>query len=475
MRVFDAVAGYPWAIKPEWLHFIAAAAQRAVVSAPVERPTWAEPESLHMVGGTLLEGARRTIVRDGVAVVPIMGPLMPRANAFEQISGATSLQLLALDLGLAARNPDVKSILLEVDSPGGSAFGPGEFADLVRETAQSKRVVAYVGGMAASAAYWVASATDEIVANKGAMLGSIGTVVRLMVQEGPDRDGFRDFEIVSGNAENKRPDPREDSGLEEIRREIDAIEAIFLEAVARNRNMSVEQVIEAGRRGGVQIGADAVRAGLADRIGTFEDVLAELAGRGAAAGGQSAMNRKEESMAQEKTGQPAPDAKPAEAAAATPTAADTAPLAAAAAAADDGEITLEELEAAVPDLITQIRSQAATAERERILAIQAKGERGLEGLIAECVKDPDCTPDQASSRVLEAVRARRAKHLQDMQQEDPAKLQAAPQPGGEAGATPDPREIGEQARALVDSERKAGRTMTYAQAARRVVDGERAA
>lgn len=280
-RVLDAIMSVPWAIKPEWLRLIALIAERRLDAPEVveARARWEarEPGALAVREGTPVDGARLLTNRNGVGILPIVGPIFPRATLFQRMSGATSLSFLAQDFNVAMENGDIRSVLLHIDSPGGVAFGIGEFASQV--AAARKPVTAYVGGLGASAAYWIATAADEIVLDPSAMVGSIGVVQGISIQEQPGMDGYRDFEIVSSNAPNKRPDPRTDEGLAEIRRELDALEEIFVAAVAQNRNVSTEKVLNDFGRGGVRVGRRAVELGMADRVGSFEGVLAEMADR----------------------------------------------------------------------------------------------------------------------------------------------------------------------------------------------------
>ena len=140
-----------------------------------------------------------TTIRDGVAVIPIHGIITPRHDLFTLLMGGTSLELLAKEIQTALDNNDVHAILLDIDSPGGVAVGPSEMADIIRKATQKKPIWAYVGRNCCSAAYWLASATTNIVAQKTALLGSIGVVSSVAVQEQPDADGYKQIEIVSSN------------------------------------------------------------------------------------------------------------------------------------------------------------------------------------------------------------------------------------------------------------------------------------
>jgi ClpP class serine protease len=114
---------------------------------------------------------------EGVAVIGVVGSLVNRGGWIGAYSGMTSYEGLKYQLATAARDASVSSILLDMDSPGGEAVGSFEAADAVRAAAGVKEVVAVVNGMAASAAYALASAATRIVTTSSGISGSIGVVM----------------------------------------------------------------------------------------------------------------------------------------------------------------------------------------------------------------------------------------------------------------------------------------------------------
>ena len=300
MNLTDIIAGQPWAIEPAALQTLVEIARRSGVtpadwlqgrgaSGPVARAAGIRADAP-------AKGRSFELI-DGVAVLPIAGPIFPKANLLFDISAATSIETLDRQFRDALADAEATAILLDIDSPGGAITGIDRFAETVFAARGGKPIGAFVGGLAASAAFWIATAADEIVAEPTARLGSVGMVASLLVQEAPNRDGFREFEIVSTGAPNKRPDVRTDDGRATVVEQLDALEAIFIEKVARNRGISAETVRADFGRGGIKIGAAAVRAGMAERLGSFESTLAGLAGRATAqkqfsATGKSALERR---------------------------------------------------------------------------------------------------------------------------------------------------------------------------------------
>lgn len=282
--LISAIRAQPWAIIPEYLEAIEAIAVRAFeddVLKLLARDGHAESMEASRMAvaalGTRLEGSRGSTIRNGSAVVPMIGTIFPRASMINASTGGTSLDALLHDVRVAEANPDVERIVLLVDSPGGIVSHVGEAADSLR--AASKPIAAFVTGMGASLAYWLASQAGEIVLDRSASVGSIGVVATTSRQEGPGADGRRSYEIVSSGAPMKRPDLSTEEGRASVQQEVDAIEAVFIADVAAGRRISVERVRESFGRGGMVSASRAVEVGMADRIGTLESVLQQGSGR----------------------------------------------------------------------------------------------------------------------------------------------------------------------------------------------------
>ncbi|MFP5513341.1 MAG: S49 family peptidase [Alphaproteobacteria bacterium] len=285
-QAVSAIASELWAISsPEhWLSTMAAIAQRSNLdpgAAEAARRLRAEEFSI-MAGPSArrLEGARYAMVsQDGVAILPVFGPIFPRANLMTEVSGATSAGALLNDYRLALSNPDVGAIMLLMDTPGGAVSGINAVHDAIAPGRKQKPTKAYVTGTAASAGYWIASAVGpgNIVMDRTSIVGSIGVVAAIPKQVEPGADGVMAVEIVSANAPNKRPDPTTEEGADTIRATLNAIETQFIADVAKGRGVSVEKVKSDFGKGGVLVGQDAVSAGMADKIMSYDAAFNELA------------------------------------------------------------------------------------------------------------------------------------------------------------------------------------------------------
>lgn len=279
-----AVRAQPWAILPEYLDAIEALALRAL-EADVLRTVAADGHADRLAGtydaiaavGAPLEGARLSTVRDGTAVVPVLGPIFPRATMINSSAGGTALDAVMRDFRVAQASPAVDRVLMLFDTPGGVVSGLGEAAEAIR--AAQKPVTAFVTGIAASAGYWLASQASEFVLEPAASVGSIGVVASVRRQEAASSDGSRTYEVVSSGAPRKRPDPSTEDGRAAIQEEVDAIEDVFVADVAAGRRKPVEYVRNRFGQGGMVPAARAIEVGMADRVGTLEATLNGLARR----------------------------------------------------------------------------------------------------------------------------------------------------------------------------------------------------
>lgn len=271
LRIWGKLKSEPWAMTRDMVDTIIEIADRQNLS----------PDQVAKELGRPLNNTYDVELRDGVAILNVQGPLFRYANLFTQISGATSYDLLARDFQAALVNPQVSAILLNIDSPGGEANGVSEFADQIALARGRKPIVAYVGGLGASAAYWLASAADEIVVGDTALLGSIGTVMTITdTRERDAKNGVRTYEVVSSQSPYKRNDVATPDGQARYQALVDSLSDVFVDKVATYRGTDRDTVLKNYGQGDVLVGQAAVAAGLADRVGSFEGMLSELSSGG---------------------------------------------------------------------------------------------------------------------------------------------------------------------------------------------------
>jgi capsid assembly protease len=258
-NIMKAMGMYPWAIAQAELEKIVAIATRS-----------GEIEALRAASGIPLNNNRKTEIRNGIAIIPVMGSIFRYANLFTEISGGTSTQMLALDLNEAIANKDIQGIMLDIDSGGGQANGISELSNMIFNARAIKPIKAYIGGSGASAAYWIGSAASEVIINETGIAGSIGAMLSFEDKSAQNEaNGIKEVKIISSVSPLKNSDS-------ELQALVDSLGNIFVENVAKNRGTTVKNVQENFGKGGLFVGKEAVNAGLADRVGTFEEVLASF-------------------------------------------------------------------------------------------------------------------------------------------------------------------------------------------------------
>lgn len=215
----------------------------------------------------------------GVAIISVVGSLVNRGAWIGSSSGLTSYEGVQEQLKQAASHADVRSIILDIHSPGGEAIGAFETAGLIREIANTKKVVAVVNGMAASAGYAIASGATEIVTTESGLSGSIGVLMmHVDYSRWLDSEGVKPTLIFAGahKVDGNAFEPLSEDVKSDIQAEVDHFYGLFLNTVAKGRGNRL--TVDAARQTEARtfIGEAAVKAGLADRVGSFETVLADL-------------------------------------------------------------------------------------------------------------------------------------------------------------------------------------------------------
>jgi protease-4 len=216
---------------------------------------------------------------DKVAVVVAKGTIMDGEQRAGNIGGNSTAQLLRQ----ARLDDEVKAVVLQVDSPGGSASA----SEIIRQEvlnlrSAGKPVVVSMNTYAASGGYWISASADKIFASPSTITGSIGVFAALATFEdaadylGVDTDGVATTEMA-GFSTLRGIDPMY---KQLIQRSIESKYSEFLSLVASERGMDVSAVDDIAQ-GRVWIGTDALQIGLVDELGTLDDAVtaaADLAG-----------------------------------------------------------------------------------------------------------------------------------------------------------------------------------------------------
>jgi signal peptide peptidase SppA len=212
---------------------------------------------------------------DGVAIINLTGPLMKYVSS---MSGGTSTVFARSLIRAAARDSDVRAIMLAIDSPGGTVSGTSDLADEVAAAAKLKPVHAFIEDLGASAAYWVASQATKVFAGRTTMVGSIGTFAVIYdYSTQAAQAGIKVHVIRAGDFKGSGTPGTEVTAeqLAEWQRIVTELNEFFLQGVASGRRMSLAGV-RALADGRVHVGAEAEALGLIDGVRTFDEVFAEL-------------------------------------------------------------------------------------------------------------------------------------------------------------------------------------------------------
>jgi signal peptide peptidase SppA len=227
---------------------------------------------------------------NGVAMIPVRGLLSKYPSFWSYFTGAKSMQELTQWVKGATADQAVNSILLQVDSPGGTVAGVSDLVQAVYDARKIKDVIAYISDLGASAAYHIASQADRIYADVDAMVGSIGTYIVVPDwSEYAKQDGVKIHVVRAGEFKGAGTPGTviTDEQLADFQRIVDESNETFLAAVARGREVGMD-VVRKWADGRVHVGENARRLGLVDGIRTLDEVIVEMAQRNMGNGLQSA-------------------------------------------------------------------------------------------------------------------------------------------------------------------------------------------
>ncbi|MFT4327938.1 MAG: S49 family peptidase, partial [Wolbachia pipientis] len=199
------------------------------------------------------------------AIIPIHGILTKKPGAFDDFLGMTSYEKIQEEVEEALSNKDIETILLDIDSPGGEVNGLFDLADFIYESRAKKKILAITNDDAYSAAYAIASSAEKVFVSRTSGVGSIGVIASHIDQSGFDEKcGIKYTTIFTGKRKNdlNPHEPINSEGLKSLREEIDRLYEMFVQLIARNRNLSIEAI--KSTEAGLYFGEKAVEIGLAD-------------------------------------------------------------------------------------------------------------------------------------------------------------------------------------------------------------------
>lgn len=415
MKVLD-VLNAPWAILPEKkleidaiyeVHLRGEKINIPAVEAALGRPLNNQPKGYEITKG-------------GVAVLPVEGVIAKRMNLFSQISGGVSTTSVAQQFQAALADPAVDSIILAIDSPGGSVDGTQELANAIFAARGTKPVIALADGCMCSAAYWIGAAADKIYASCGtAQIGSIGVYMTHVDQSGAHAaSGMKKTTIQAGKYKTvgSPNGPLSDEDAAILQSDVDYVYGLFVDFVAQARGVDVETVLSDMAEGRVLRGQQAVDAGLADGVQTLDEIIAALC------------DPEKKSSITGRAGAVFPGSTSHKAdAGGVPAVADSTQNTKGVAM-----LTPESLKAENPDVYEAIvalgHTEGANAERERIQGCLDAGLPGHEALVQSLAFDGKTTPGDCALACNKAEREKRGKIAQDLKSDAPKPVAGAPVP-----------------------------------------------
>lgn len=264
----------PWAILPEKLATIA---ELMAFRATGQRYT---PEEIQARIG-VEAAANRSVTRAPgmVAVLPITGVLQNRASEMMESSGVVGVNRLQSTFRALVNDPEIKAIVLDVNSPGGSVYGIAEFAQAIFESREVKPIIAVANHMAASAAYHLFTAAGESYVSPSGQVGSVGVMqMHQDISAMAEKEGVKTTFIHSGQykVEGNPFEPLSEETRAHLQAECDKFYGMFVGDLARFRGVSRAHVEANFGQGRVLTAKDAVAAGMADGVRSMEQVLAKL-------------------------------------------------------------------------------------------------------------------------------------------------------------------------------------------------------
>lgn len=216
-----------------------------------------------------------------LGVIHISGPLTNKSTGWEAFCGGTSYESIKEDFE-ALLEAGTKTIAFMVESGGGEAYGMMDTGNYLRKLADENgvKIISYVDGLSASAAYGLTAISDEIISNKNSEIGSIGVLIRLMNDsKALEMKGYERSFISAGT--EKIPFAEDGSFrkefLDDLQYKVDALYTDFTEYVAEHRKMTVEAV--RNTQANTFLAEDAIALGLADKVMTQEDFYSYLSGQ----------------------------------------------------------------------------------------------------------------------------------------------------------------------------------------------------
>lgn len=221
-----------------------------------------------------------TMTDSGIAVVPVLGPLVSRGDWLTALFGATDYGAIGSALAAALAEPSARAVLIEIDSPGGEVGGLFDLVDRLaslRDEAD-KPLWAVASESALSAGFAIASVADRLYVTRTAEVGSVGVVAIHVDESAADAMAGLKWTLIHAGAKKVEGNPHEPLSAEahaDIQADVDALHEELVALISHNRNMSPDAV--RATEAAIYRGQRSIDIGFADRPGNVDQALADLA------------------------------------------------------------------------------------------------------------------------------------------------------------------------------------------------------
>jgi signal peptide peptidase SppA len=220
-------------------------------------------------------------VASGVMIVRVEGTLVHKLGTMQPFSGMTGYDGIRGNLLAALNDPEVRAIVMHIDSPGGEVSGCFDLVDLIYESRGTKPIWAILEESAYSAAYAIASACDRIIVPRTGGTGSVGVIcAHVDFSKALTAAGITVELITYGErkADGSEYSPLSKQARARFQADVDSMGDLFVATVARNRQLTTAQVRDT--QASTYLGASGVQIGFADAVmapdEAFRSLLAEL-------------------------------------------------------------------------------------------------------------------------------------------------------------------------------------------------------
>lgn len=269
-RIISTITTTPWMMAPSALKMML-----EILDAHING-TITQEEIRQRVAASQRDSEGRPSRNNTVGVLPLHGPIFPKANLMTEMSGATSLEEWTSQFLSMVADDSISSIILDVDSPGGLSSMVPETAATIRRARDVKPIYAVANTMMASAAYGISSGATKIFGSPSSMVGSIGTYM-VHTDESPlmEKIGVKETVIKAGRfkaveIESLTPESRE--YLQDLTNDVNDQ---FLAAIADGRGITVDQLRQTYGDGRVFASSRGLELGVIDGIATLDEVVGE--------------------------------------------------------------------------------------------------------------------------------------------------------------------------------------------------------